>query len=131
VVALLARPVRACSLTIAIAVGRHPPRPIPARKRHSPNTKTEGANPHSKVNNEKLATADINALRRPMMSVNAPIVRAPMVMPIRPNVETTDALAASSPHTSPSSRTGNTVPSTTKSNPSSRTALHARDVAQR
>ena len=44
VVARPLRPPRVNSLTIAIAVGRQPPRPIPARNRRTPKTAAFGAN---------------------------------------------------------------------------------------
>jgi hypothetical protein len=47
----------------------------------------DGANAHSRVKREKLNTATINALRRPITSVTAPIV-----MPIKPTTEISEAL---------------------------------------
>jgi hypothetical protein len=81
----------------AIAVGRQPPRPRPARKRRVPKTTGPGAKAHSSVNAEKDATAPMRALRRPITSVRVPMVSAPTVIPSRPTVVTSDALAGVRP----------------------------------
>ena len=65
VAALDALPLRAYSVTRVIAVGRHPPRPRPARKRNVPNITREVANAHARVNREKMNAAMIMTLRRP------------------------------------------------------------------
>jgi hypothetical protein len=110
------------SFTSAIAVGRHPPSPSPARNLSTPKTSTFGVNAHSNVNTENKVTEKINALRRPMTSVTVPIATAPTIMPTSPTVAT--ALPEPGVSIFCSSNTGNTVPSTTRSNPSSSTAAH-------
>ena len=80
-----------------MAVGRQPPRPRPARNRSTPKAPGPGANAHSSVNSENEATAPISALRRPTTSVSVPMVRAPIVIPTRPTVVTSDALAGVRP----------------------------------
>ena len=66
VVDVLPRPRRANSLIIAIAVGRIPPRPSPARKRSSPNTNGFGANAQASVRIENAITVQTTVFRRPM-----------------------------------------------------------------
>lgn len=130
VVALLPLPARACSVTSAIAVGRQPPSPRPAKNRNRPKTNADGATAHSSVNSEKLTTDSSSARRLPMTSVIVPMVSAPIVMPTRPSVDSTVAVPGSSPHTLSRNSTGNTVPSTTRSKPSSRTAVQHKGTAQ-
>ena len=101
-------------------MGSAPPRPRPARKRRAPKAKGDGANAHARVSSENVATAPMSALRRPKMSVIAPMVTAPIVMPTSPITEITDAEPGFSPHARYSSSEGSTAPSTTRSKPSRR-----------
>jgi hypothetical protein len=130
VVARPLRPDRVNSLTIAIAVGRQPPSPSPARNRRTPNTTSLGAKAQSRVKNENEITAPISALRRPSRSVSVPMVSAPIIMPTRPMVITNVVPAPVSAHSSGFCRTGTTVPTTTRSKPSSRTAIQQSGATQ-
>jgi len=81
------------SVTNVIAVGKHPPRPRPARNLNNPSAPAEGANAHSRVNIENDATATSNARRRPIRSVTVPISRAPSIIPTSPTVATAAAVS--------------------------------------
>ena len=130
VVARPLRPARVNSLTIAIAVGRQPPRPTPARKRSSAKTVAFGANAHSRVNSENDTTAPMSALRRPTRSVSVPMVSAPTIMPTSPMVTTAVAPVPDSARSSGVRSVGMTVPTTTRSKPSSRTAIQHSGATQ-
>src|SRR3712207_4011097 len=130
VVARPLRPERVNSLTIAIAVGRQPPRPTPARKRSTPKTVAFGATAHSRVNREKDATAPMRARRRPTRSVSVPMVSAPTIIPTRPTVITAVAPAPVRPYSSGRDSVGITVPTTTRSKPSSSTATQHSGATQ-
>src|SRR5699024_10444078 len=75
------------SVTMAIAVGRAPPSPTPARKRQSVNRVISEVKASSRVNTENAATEKIITRRRPSLSVRKPMVNAPIIMPTRPRVE--------------------------------------------
>src|SRR3954451_15421006 len=130
VVALDERPLRANSVTSVMAVGRQPPSPRPAQNRKMPNNSSDGAIEQATVNNENTAAAKIITFRRPRKSVTVPMVIAPMVIPIRPVVAAAVAPAGVMSQTLSRKRTGMTVPSTTRSKPSSRTADQHRGVTQ-
>src|SRR3954469_18518797 len=130
VVALPDLPWRAYSVTSVMAVGRQPPRPSPATNRSRPKTNVDGAKAHNSVHNENSVTEMISDFRRPMTSVMVPIASPPSIIPARPTVETTDAVPGVRPQTWSRSSTGSTEPSTTRSNPSSRTAVQARGTTQ-
>ena len=130
VVARPLRPERVNSLTMAIAVGRQPPSPSPARKRSTPNTAAFGAKAHSSVKNENAVTAPISALRRPTTSVSVPMVSAPIIIPTRPMVITNVVPAPVSAHSSGRCRVVTTVPTTTRSKPSSSTAIQHSGATQ-
>ncbi len=74
--------------------------------------------------------APMRAFRRPTRSESVPTVSAPIIMPTRPIVMTNVAPVGVSPHSSGSDSVGTTVPTTTRSKPSSRTATQQRGATQ-
>src|SRR4051794_38199576 len=122
VVEVLPLPLRANSLIIAMAVGRMPPRPRPARNRNAPKTNGFGANAQASVSTEKAITVHTAVLRRPMMSVIVPTIAAPIITPMSPTLAIVAPVLGVRCQPGSFSRAGSTTPSTTRSYPSNATA---------
>jgi hypothetical protein len=117
-------------LTIAIAVGSTPPSPSPARNRSTPKTNGLGAKAHASVSSEKMITDQMTVCLRPMMSVIVPTAAAPTITPISPTLAIVEAVFGVRPQSGSSSSAGRTTPRTTRSNPSSATAVQHSGATQ-
>src|SRR6478735_384509 len=122
VVEMPPRPRRAYSLIRASAVGKTPPNPRPAMNRRIAKIVGFGANAHNNVRIEKPITVHSMDFRRPMTSLIGPTARAPIITPIKPITEMTDAEVGFNPQPGSFSSEGSTTPRTTRSKPSRATA---------
>src|SRR5918997_4038881 len=115
----------------ARAVGRHAPRPSPARNRRMVNVATSGANATAMVSTENTAMLVIRQMRRPYRSDSGPMATAPIPTPISPTVEAMVSDELVKPRSPVLDSTGMTAPSTTRSNPSSATAIQHRTTGHK
>ena len=82
------------------------------------------------MNIEKAITDASIVFRRPMMSVTAPTVIAPTMTPTQPDHRDRAAVLGVRPQAGSFSSEGSTTPSTTRSYPSSATAIQHNGATQ-
>ena len=103
----------------ASAAGRQAPRPRPASSRNVLNHATFGAKTTAIVKMENHVTQATSRFRRPKRSESGAMKSAPSPTPTREMVAANVAPTASKPSSCDLMRVGMTVPSTTRSKPSS------------